>query len=116
MSYFLDCNKYALIGVIRGLGKLKLSALILILCYYGICLPLAYIFAFKMGMELSGLWIGLIVCQAVLAFFYFYLVHFKFDWVQICNEIRIRNNRPKEKATDLEISCLVENNSNNPSV
>ena len=46
-------------GVLRGMGRPNVAALINVLGYYTFALPLAYVMAFPLGMGLYGIWLGL---------------------------------------------------------
>lgn len=59
-------------GVLRGQGRQNIGSYLNLLSYYAIALPLGYVLAFYCGMELTGLWVGLIcgvmflaVCETV---------------------------------------------------
>ena len=53
----------------RGLGKVRITSLTVLISYYGFTLPLAYLFAFHLsenketgkGMGINGLWLGLLI-------------------------------------------------------
>ncbi|CAO3660666.1 unnamed protein product [Umbelopsis ramanniana] len=46
-------------GVVRGLGRQKIAAILNLVAYYLIALPLAYVLTFKLGWGLHGIWTGL---------------------------------------------------------
>jgi MATE family multidrug resistance protein len=48
-------------GVLRGMGRPQVAALINLLGYYVLALPLAYLLAFRMGLGLLGIWLALAV-------------------------------------------------------
>ncbi|ORX49776.1 MATE efflux family protein [Hesseltinella vesiculosa] len=48
-------------GVIRGLGRQKMSAWMNLLAYYVVGAPLGYVLTFKLGWNLTGLWVALTV-------------------------------------------------------
>ena len=62
----------------RGLGKVGLTSLTVLVSYYGVTLPLAYVFSFHVGtnsetgngMGINGLWLGMFCGQAVLVSLY----------------------------------------------
>ncbi|KAI8070380.1 mate-domain-containing protein [Gongronella butleri] len=54
-------------GVIRGLGRQKMSAYMNLLSYYAIGAPLGYLLTFHLGWELMGLWTALTVALFISA-------------------------------------------------
>jgi MATE family multidrug resistance protein len=48
-------------GVLRGMGRPQIAALVNLLGYYAVALPLAYTLAFRMQLGLIGIWIALAV-------------------------------------------------------
>ena len=46
------------LGVLRGLEDVKVPTIIVIIAYWGLSIPLSYIFAFTMGMGPVGVWYG----------------------------------------------------------
>lgn len=54
-------------GVLRGQGRQKLGSCFNLVAYYAIALPLGYLLAFWAGLELRGLWLGLLSGVAFLA-------------------------------------------------
>jgi MATE family multidrug resistance protein len=47
-------------GVLRGMGRPHAAAVVNLLGYYALGLPLAYVLAFRFGLGLNGIWYGLI--------------------------------------------------------
>ena len=83
--------------MIKGLGKQMISACAGLFCYYLICLPLSYVFAFSAGMGLNGLWLGMPVGMVVLNFFYAAAVWCP-NWELIAHKRRL-----VQAASDLEL-------------
>ncbi|RCK66086.1 hypothetical protein Cantr_01637 [Candida viswanathii] len=54
-------------GVLRGQGRQRIGSILNIISYYFLAIPLGYMLAFHLGMEMSGLWIGLIIGVMFLA-------------------------------------------------
>ncbi|KAK6875635.1 putative transporter [Candida tropicalis] len=54
-------------GVLRGQGRQRIGSILNIISYYFLAIPLGYVLAFKLNMEMSGLWIGLIIGVMTLA-------------------------------------------------
>jgi MATE family multidrug resistance protein len=46
-------------GALRGLQDVKIPSLLIFVAYWIFALPLGYLFAFPLGMEANGVWIGL---------------------------------------------------------
>lgn len=55
-------------GVLRGMGRPQIAALINLLGYYAVALPLAYALGFRMQLGLIGIWIALAVGLLAVAF------------------------------------------------
>jgi MATE family multidrug resistance protein len=63
------------LGILRGLGDVKIPTGIAIISYWMIGLPLAYIFTFSLDMGVQGIWYGLLIglsIAAILLFVRFY--------------------------------------------
>jgi MATE family multidrug resistance protein len=54
-------------GVLRGMGRPGTAALVNLVGYYAVALPLAYVLAFGFQMGLSGIWVALAAGLAVVA-------------------------------------------------
>mgnify|MGYP003888489331 CR=1 FL=1 len=48
-------------GILRGMGRTRPAAVFNFMSYYVIALPLGYVLAFKLGLELVGIWMGLAI-------------------------------------------------------
>lgn len=48
------------LGVLRGLEDVKIPTIIIIIAYWGLSIPLSYIFAFTLDMGPEGIWYGLL--------------------------------------------------------
>ena len=72
----------------RGLGKVGLTSLTVLISYYGFTLPLGYLFAFHVseneetgkGMGINGLWLGMLIGQGILCTIYQFLISIRIDW------------------------------------
>lgn len=62
----MDISNSGAAGVLRGVGKTHLAAGSNIMGYYGIGLPLAYMFCFRVKLGLFGLWTGLVTGMGTL--------------------------------------------------
>ena len=54
-------------GVLRAAGRQALGAALNLGSYWGVGLPTAYLLAVKAGLELRGLWGGLVTCTTLQA-------------------------------------------------
>ncbi len=85
----------------RGIGRVQLTTVIVLISYYVFALPFAYIFAFYVGsrvdsesqetlqgLGLNGLWYGLIVGQGILCLSYQFFISFKTDWQALVREAK----------------------------
>ena len=52
-------------GALRGLGDTRVPAMIAVVCYWGLCIPLAYYLTFRAGIGVQGPWWGLAAGLAV---------------------------------------------------
>jgi MATE family multidrug resistance protein len=62
------------LGALRGVKDVKTPTIIAIIAYWGIGLPMSYVFAFKLGLGVQGVWYGLslgLLCAAVFLFLRF---------------------------------------------
>jgi len=54
-------------GILRGMGRTRPAAVMHLVAFYGVGLPLSWLFAFRAGLGLVGIWWGLAVGLAVVA-------------------------------------------------
>ena len=66
MFQCLDISNAGAAGILRGAGKTHLAGASNVAGYYAVGLPLAYLYCFKLGLGLFGLWAGLISGSAIL--------------------------------------------------
>ena len=62
------------LGALRGINDVKIPTLITLIAYWGIGLPMSYVFAFKLNYGVVGIWVGLslgLTIAAVLLFLRF---------------------------------------------
>jgi MATE family multidrug resistance protein len=62
------------LGALRGVKDVTIPTVITLIAYWGIGLPMSYVFAFKMGLGVEGVWYGLslgLTIAAVCLFFRF---------------------------------------------
>lgn len=62
MLIMITCDGFqgVLSGLVRGVGKEKFAAATFVLCYVGIGQVVSYLLCFTYGLELKGIWIGMI--------------------------------------------------------
>ncbi|KAJ7997541.1 hypothetical protein DPEC_G00230080, partial [Dallia pectoralis] len=87
--HLLDAAVCLLSGIIRGAGKQKIGALLNLLGYYGIGLPIGISLMFATKMGIFGLWIGLFVCVAVQTLLFIVMLC-KMDWMKATQEALMR--------------------------
>uniref|UniRef100_A0AAY4AQM6 Multidrug and toxin extrusion protein n=2 Tax=Denticeps clupeoides TaxID=299321 RepID=A0AAY4AQM6_9TELE len=76
-------------GILRGAGKQLFGALIIIMGYYGIGIPIGVTLMFVAKMGIVGLWVGFVICafsQSV--FFGIFLM--KLNWKKTTQEAQVR--------------------------
>ena len=73
--------------MIRGTGKQCQAAVLSITAYWVIGIPLAYLLAFVVDLELSGLWIGFAAASAYLTITYNILI-VCINWPKVYEEVR----------------------------
>ena len=71
-----DGVQIAMMSSLRGMRDVKVPTVIVMFVYYGVCLPLAYVLAFKFGWDGTGIWVGLATGLALSAV----LLTVRFHW------------------------------------
>jgi MATE family multidrug resistance protein len=62
------------LGALRGIKDVKIPTIVTLIAYWGIGLPMSYVFAFKLNLGVLGVWYGLslgLTISAVLLFWRF---------------------------------------------
>ncbi len=67
-----DGVQAASLGVLRGITDVRIPTVITFIAYWVIGIPLAYIFCFKLGFGVDGVWVGLLLGLATSAFLLFW--------------------------------------------
>ncbi|XP_075707243.1 multidrug and toxin extrusion protein 1-like [Rhinoderma darwinii] len=87
--HLFECIACVSSGVLRGIGRQKIGAIIFAIGYYMLGLPVAAAFMFAAKQGIKGLWYGMILCGVFLsAFFAIYL--FRVSWKDIGFEAQER--------------------------
>ena len=71
-------------GALRSLEKQTISSVVTAIAYYIISLPFAYMFAFKFGYGVIGLWVGNF-CGVMFQLFGFVMLLCITDWQQVAD-------------------------------
>ncbi len=72
-----DGAQISMMSSLRGMRDVKIPTFIVMFVYYGVCLPLAYFLAFKVGLKGPGIWIGLAAGLGLAAVLLTYRFHQK---------------------------------------
>jgi MATE family multidrug resistance protein len=102
LTVVLDGNQAVSSGILRGCGQVVVGAILNLIAYYIVSLPVGLLLGFKFKLGLLGLWSGMAIAElVVVAFFLFFI--FRMDWVRVSHEARERSAVPsQENVTDLE--------------
>lgn len=71
------------LGVLRGIADVNLPTLLTLFAYWGVALPLSYVLAFPLGMDVTGVWIGLLAGLTVSAVLLTYRFYHKLPRVRL---------------------------------
>jgi MATE family multidrug resistance protein len=86
-------------GILKGLGKQKISSIICLVLLYPVNIPVAYTFGFVMGYGIIGLWYSQLITVVLLSVSYF-IVIMTCDWNEIsrtCVEKFDQDNKELER-------------------
>ncbi|XP_075053835.1 uncharacterized protein LOC142139875 [Mixophyes fleayi] len=87
--HLCDAVDFACGGILRGIGKPKIGAIINVVGYYLIGLPIGISLMFLVKLGIIGLWTGLLFPVVLQSFIYVpYII--RSNWNQICEEASIR--------------------------
>ncbi len=67
MFQLFDGLQVTMIGILRGLDDVKVPTYVTLVAYWVVAIPLAYLFAFPMGMKTPGIWLALLIALALVA-------------------------------------------------
>uniref|UniRef100_F6RWU8 Multidrug and toxin extrusion protein n=1 Tax=Xenopus tropicalis TaxID=8364 RepID=F6RWU8_XENTR len=92
-------------GILRGTGRQKIGAIINMVGYYLIGLPLAAALMFAVNIGIKGLWSGMAICGIFLvAFFTIYLS--RLNWQNVCVEAQKRVGITEKEAASSDIQII----------
>ena len=77
------------LGALRGMKDVKLPTIITLIAYWGVGLPMSYLFGFKMNLGVEGVWYGLslgLTIAAVFLFWRFNLDNYSKDEIECKNK------------------------------
>lgn len=92
INQLFDCSNVLLAGCLRGQGRQHIGSALNIFVYYVLAVPLALYLAFRTGLGLKGLWIGIGIGVSVLAVSEGYFVLLRSNWPGILQSARERNS------------------------
>eukprot|EP00347_Sterkiella_histriomuscorum_P009123 403342431 len=79
LNIFFDCCQGWIQGIIRGFGAQDQTLKLLILVFYGFCLPSQIFMIIQFQMGLTSIWIALLSSMIILSSYYFYMVNWGLD-------------------------------------
>ncbi|OCT95054.1 hypothetical protein XELAEV_18012737mg [Xenopus laevis] len=92
-------------GILRGTGRQKIGAIINMICYYVIGLPVAAVLMFAVKIDVKGLWSGMTICGIFLViFFTIYLS--RLNWEDVSLEAQKRAGIEEKEAAPSEIQIV----------
>lgn len=65
------------LGILRGLGDVRIPTLITLLAYWGVGLPLGYLLGIKLGFGVEGIWWALLLGLLMASVLLFVRFHIK---------------------------------------
>jgi multidrug resistance protein, MATE family len=71
------------LGVLRGVADVNMPTLLTLFAYWGVALPLSYVLAFPLGMDVQGIWIGLLAGLTVSAILLTYRFYKRLPQIQL---------------------------------
>lgn len=87
-----DGIQVAALGMLRSLNDVNVPTWITLFAYWGVGLPMSYVFAFPLGMDVVGVWVGLslgLTISAILLTYRFYRL------------VKINKNQPAPAAVEV---------------
>lgn len=71
------------LGVLRGISDVNVPTLLTLIAYWVVALPLSYVLAFPLGMDVQGIWIGLLAGLTVSAILLTYRFYNKLNRISL---------------------------------
>ncbi|KAI9251754.1 mate-domain-containing protein [Phascolomyces articulosus] len=94
-------------GVLQGLGRQKVIALVSFFSDFVLAIPLCYIFTFKLGGGLVGLWSGIACGNLACAIVQLSYIWIKIDWIREAKHARKRIEDQQDKlSTEVPIKRI----------
>jgi MATE family multidrug resistance protein len=92
LSYyaFMDCFQGIASGVLKGAGKQVIGALVNLVAFYALALPMAYVFCFVFRLGVNGLLMGFCFGTTFQTIFLWYLLTFREDYVYSSSNMSIQ--------------------------
>jgi MATE family multidrug resistance protein len=91
-----DCVTYIQVGIMRGLGKQKMAAVIQIIGFFVISIPIGCVLAFVYKLNISGFWTGFLIRSIIVCTVFWLLIWKILDWDVIAEEARERERALRE--------------------
>lgn len=83
-------------GAVRGLGMLELATWMVLIAFYFVALPAAYLFTFPLGMGMIGLWWGVVAGALAEISLYIVILTFYCNWeklaISISQELKLNRS------------------------
>lgn len=86
LTQFFDSAAVVAHGVLRGMALQRVGSVVNVAVYV-LGLPIAYYLAFKVQLNLGGLWIGAIIAAVLLSLSLFLYIFYWTDWAALATEI-----------------------------
>lgn len=87
----VDCLNACSAGCLRGQGLQRIGGFINIFSFYVVGIPISYTLSFKYGLEIKGLWIGIVCGLTVISLLQGFFV-FTSNWDNIVDDAKKRND------------------------
>ena len=68
-------------------------------------LPCAYVFAFKLGLSIEGLWMGIGIGPVIQMFLFLWLI-LRADWTEIALNVKLQHFRQQKLHDDSFSACV----------
>ena len=82
-------------GTIRAMGKQSIASIFSIIWFWAIVIPLGYIFAFKVGWGVVGIWLGLPIGLTIISLCFIWVIYSS-DLVELSQKVVDRIEKEKQ--------------------